>query len=231
MEGLDGDYILEDFFSDEKFRLTFRLFSISRDIHNLQTIYKDQMDVVVEFDGLERPRKDYREIIIQLAQESADLEEQLVQNDTRIFKFFKALELKTNRPPRLESLYEKFLDYDDLGARCNIFFTFADDFKNYYFRKSQSNAKFQEMSKLEGIIKTDMQAVLNDLANFGYEPTDAVQTIQQYLSADRTPFEDRTYQNNSFGLLSRVKNHYPEVYLVWVNFVKAELFQYQADLV
>ncbi|MGJ3233493.1 M48 family metalloprotease [Marivirga sp.] len=229
------DIILENLFSDNNVDLAYTAIGLQNDIETLKQISLKVIDIkTFDYDGKKYKRKDCKGLIQKLELELKELNEEIKQNDIRIFQFFSKKEKLNSNTPVLESFYKEFFDYDkEFDSRYETYIKLTNElqFVNFTTPFEQIRANFRRIKPIEEELKNGIKEMLAD-SKYQSEITKEVkENFDLYLSENWMYFGNEQYYDNNLEILFTALNNYAFLLSRGYFLMKKKLLNYQVELI
>src|SRR5690606_29747396 len=196
---------LENLFSDEMINLVYTTISIQNDLDSIKQIANKTWNIkTFDYDGIKYKRKNSQELIKKLESELESFNQQILQNDIRIFQFFSNCESQIKYPSLLAGYYKIFFKYDKIYDRkYDIYIQLLNQlqFINVVTPYEQITANFKRIESYEEDLKRNIKEFL-DSSDYESEISKEMrENFEQYLSRYLAYFDENQYNDHNLHIL------------------------------
>ncbi len=163
-----------------------------------------------DYDGQRYTAKEAQQLVDLLAEEIKLLNEQLLQQDMRIYRFFHQMALKQGSEGKLRSEYE---GYHAAVAKLETHFNSVAAVQNataFIHTETPYEEIFEnigELKKLENELRKSLKELLADQEMDQFVKTDAREVFRKYLSQNWKYFLGKAYDESALEVLSSTLQH------------------------
>lgn len=232
---IEEDIQLAELFSGEKVNLVYTLVALQDDIEGLKRIAAKRISLkTFDYDGKKHSQEESTELLSKLGEELKRMEEQLMNNDIRIYHFFLECERAQNKPPQLDDLYREYFQFDkEYDAWYKAYSELS---KNLQFLNHKTSHiailnNFRKLESSEMIFKDSVKKMLAS-SKFQEEITGKIREyLEIYVSQDWEYYTIDRYESDNLNVLFTAMHYY--TYLLSRAFFlqKKKLLDYQAALI
>ncbi|MEH0153840.1 M48 family metalloprotease [Limibacter armeniacum] len=225
----------ETLFSNQQIELVYTAFSLQNDIETLKQLAGSGHAIkTFDYDGKKYASRESAGLASKLAEELKELNEQIKQNDIRIFQFFLKREQELGESLQLKAMYQTFFDYDtQIDAKSGLYTEMLEalQFINYNLPFEQIRENFANLAPKEAILKHEIKELMES-ERYQQEITPEMQeNFEQYLSKKWEYFGHENYFERPLEMLFKVLNNYGYLLSRGYFLMKKELLNYQEELV
>lgn len=225
----------KDLFADDKLDLVYTAIALQNDIETLKQITTGLIEVkTLDYDGERYSRKQSKVLLNKLTVSLEQKNDQIRQNDIKVFQFFEKCEQAKNLKPRLGELYKSFFDFDkEFDAKYEIYTSLSNglQFINVTNAVEQIKMNFFDLEPLELKLKEEIKALMINPVYKSEIKQDIVADFELYLSKKWRYFGRDMYFDENLNMLFRVMNNYVFVLSKGYFVLKREILNYQEELI
>ena len=235
VSSIEDNITIKELFSNEKVDCVYTAIALQNDIETLKLIAQKIIPIKkFDYNGRKYKWKECQELISKLHLELENLNEQIKQNDIKIFEFFSKYEQKQSSSSQLENLYQDFFETDKLfNVKYEIYTNLSNElqFINVTTPFEQIKINFTtKVEPLENKLKDNLKELLADSKYQSEITKDMKENFELYLSKQWTYFEVQTYHEDNLNILVTVMNNYAFLLSRGYFLLKKKLLNYQEDL-
>jgi Zn-dependent protease with chaperone function len=231
---IEGSFQIDELFSDEMVHLVYTAFALQNDIDTLARIANRTIQIkTFDYDGKKYRRKDIKTLQPKLKSELDEINEQIKENDIKIFKFFERLEQNRGKAGQLEKFYNEFFEYDkEFDAKYGIYTKLSDSlqFLNFTTPVEQITSNFKQLEPLEKKLKSEIAGLLADHKYQAVITKDILNSFELYLSKKWKYFSNEIYFEKNLEILITALNNYALIISKGYFLLKKQLLNYQEGL-
>jgi Zn-dependent protease with chaperone function len=225
---------LEELFSDNTVDLVYTAIALQSDIESLNHIGNKANSIkTFDYDGKKYNQEESKTLISKLELELKQINEDIKQNDIKIFNFFSQCERKHNTNQKLQKLYEEFFEFDkEFDSKFENQTKLSNElqFVNYTTPFEQIRENFLKIQPYEKILKYDIQEML-DNNNYQSEITKEVrENFELYLSKQWEYFGNEKYYDKNLEIIFTAMNNYVLTLSRGYFLLKKKLLDYQEEI-
>lgn len=228
--GMNGS----DLFSDEKVELVYTAISLQNDRETLKNIADHSLPLkTFDYDGLRYQRKEAALLLEKLNAEQELLDQQIKANDQYIYEYFRNAEAEQNKPQQLESLYNKFLDFDStFNTRYGLY---IELFNNLQFVHTttpyeQIRSNLSAIRPTEEKLKAEIHQLLADDRFQTIITREIRENLERYTSQTWEYFGLTTYFDDNLDMLHQALHNYASLMSRGYFLLKKNILDYQEEL-
>ena len=223
-----------ELFSNHNVDLVYTAIALQNDMETLKQI-KDKVIPIktFDYDGEKYKRQDSEKLWSKLDLELKQLNEQIKQNDIRIFDFFSQCELDTNSTPILKGLYTDFFDYDkEFDSKHEIYVKLSNElqFISFITPFEQIRANFLKIEPIEAELKNGIKELLEDCKYQSEITKEIKDNFELYLSKKWQYFGNEKYFDNNLEIMFTSMNNYVFLLSRGHFLLKKKILDYQEEL-
>ncbi len=229
-----ADWELSNLFSDNMINLVYEAIALKSDIDIINQIANKTLKLKsFDYNGIKYSRKRSKELLPQLQSELSAINESILQNDMRIYRYFISLEEKQASSQDLKNLLHNFFEFDQqYDSKIMVYNELQNalQFINYTNPYEKIEANFRQIKLLEKPFRDNIRELL-EKENFSSSITDEIRSsFELYLSEHWIYFSDEGYREKSLEMLFIALNNY--LYLLSQGYFlhKKMLLDYQEQL-
>lgn len=236
LDNYEGNsYVFEDFFTSEQVNDVYNYVALVNDLEAINQIKNEDTGIkTFDYNGKKVFANDSVALIQSLRNEKDKYEEQLKNNDRKIYQFFLHQETLQNKTPKLKQLYLKLLGYDqefDERNQALMNFTNKLEFIAEVTPVEKINANFSSMHKEEKAFKEAINNVLND-EQFQTEITEEIrENLEKYTSKNWKYFRNESYIDSNLEMLTKATHQYAYLISRLYFIHKKNVLNYQLSLI
>jgi hypothetical protein len=235
VSSIEDNITIKELFSNEKVDNVYTATALQNDIETLKLIAQKIIPIKkFDYNGKKYKWKESQELISKLNLELENLNEQIKQNDIKIFEFFNKYEQKQNNSSQLENLYQDFLETDKLfNAKYEIYTNLSNELQFINVTTPFEDIKINFISKVEPLenkLKHNIKALLADNKYQSEITKDMKENFELYLSKQWTYFGVQIYHEDNLNMLFTAMNNYAFLLSRGYFLLKKKLLNYQEDL-
>lgn len=223
-----------ELFSDHMVDLVYTAIAQQNDIETIKQIAEKAIPInTFDYDGKKYKRNDSKELIHSLDNELKLTNDQIKQNDIRIFNFFRQSERKTKDTPILENLYRQFFDFDKVfDAKYEPYVTLSNElqFVELTTPFDQIRSNFVSIKPVEEKLKNGIKELLSDNLYQTEITKDIKDNFELYLSKEWQYFGNEKYFDNNLEIIFTAMNNYAFVLSRGYFLLKKQLLDYQEEI-
>ncbi len=225
---------IDEIFSDEMVDLVYTAIALQNDVETIKQISEKAIPIkTFDYDGKKYKQKDSKELKRNLDNGLNRVNDQIKQNDIRIFNFFSQCEQKTNGTPTLENLYREFFDFDkEYDSKFEPYSKLSNElqFVEMTTPFDQIRANFIRIEPIELELKNGIKELLSD-SKYQTEITKEIKdNFELYLSKQWKYFGNEKYFDNNLEIIFTAMNNYAFLLSRGYFLLKKELLDYQDEL-
>ncbi|UII24898.1 M48 family metallopeptidase [Fulvivirga maritima] len=233
-ESSDKEAAIDELFSSEMVDTVYTAIALRNDIETLRQIAEKAVPIkTFDYDGKKYKKKDCKELIDKLGKELSLTDDQITQNDIRIYHFFRQCEVKSDAIPILEYDYKKFFNYDkEFDSKFEPYtkLTNALQFVNQTTPFDGIQANFRRIEPIEAELKNGIKELLAD-SIYETELTKEIKdNFELYNSKKWQYFGNEKYFDDNLNVLFTALNNYAFLLSKGYFLLKKELLDYQVKL-
>lgn len=223
-----------DLFSDEKVGLVYSYLATEQDTVMLENIAKGDFEVdTFDFEGIKYQKSDASALLVSFSKEKTLLEEQLLDNDQKIYNYFQTLASRQGVAQQLKEYYESFFAYDTTyEERFVLYQKLMGDlqFTSQSLPYAEIISNFKRITLEEKQLKEHIASMLqSDLYQEAIDGTMRT-NLEQYLSKDWLYFEEQTYHETALSMLFDAINNFQYLNHRGYFLIKKRLLDFQVRL-
>ncbi|HET6558004.1 MAG TPA: M48 family metalloprotease [Prolixibacteraceae bacterium] len=233
-KSIDSNLDFNELFADDKVDLVYTAIAMKNDMDALNNISNNSLPVkTFDYDGIRYKRKDAVKLNQKLNSELESLNEQIKENDQKIYEFFRKAEAEQNKPQELQGLYSEFLDYDkSFDTRYDLYIKLLNElqFLNTTTPFEQIRANFSKIMPMEEMLKTEINQLLSDY-KFQTEITKEIrENLELYTSKRWEYFGVTMYYDENLTILNQALRNFGYLLSRGYFLMKKQLLAYQEEL-
>ncbi len=226
---------ITDLFSHHNVDLVYTAIALQNDIETLKQIVDKVIPIkTFDYDGQKYKQKDSKVLLHKLDSELGQINEQIKQNDIRIFQFFLQSEQNKNSPTNLENLYTEFFAFDkEFDDRYETYTMLSNalHFVNITTPYEQIRANFKKIEPIETKLKNEIRQLLSDSRYQSEITKEMKDNFDLYLSKAWKYFENEEYFDSNLEILFKALNDYSFLLSRGYFLLKKKLLNHQIDLI
>lgn len=230
-EGISFD----DLFSEQKVEMVYYALALQNDIKLLEQIADKSLPIkTFDYDGRRYKRKESKKLLQELKNEWEQLNEDIKQNDIKIFQFFKKQEQDKLHTSHIEDEYRAFFKFDAIyDSEYGIY---ADLLQKLQFMEMETSydeikANFKAIEPLEEKMKDAIKNFLSE-DDFSEEIDGEVKEILElYISQKWKYFGEQSYFQENLNILFSAIHHCAYLLSRKYFLLKKRLLDYQEKLI
>lgn len=223
----------DDLFSNEKIDLVYTGVALENDMEVLKQIANKQLLLkTFDYDGKKYKRKESNTLINQLDAELKIVNEQVKENDLRIFKFFRALEKEQGEDLLVQKYTNLFAFDKTMESKGELYSQLMQslDFVQHTTPYDQIARNFDHIATLEKKLKSAIEDMMGQ-AQFQQEITGEMkENLDLYLSKEWSYFGNEQYFDQNLALLYDALNSFAFLLSRGYFLLKKEILDYQKEL-
>jgi hypothetical protein len=186
-----------------------------------------------DYDGRRYRSKEAEQLVVQLTAEIELLQQQVLQQDMRVYRFFHQAAIKRGLDVELKTQYE---GYHSAIAELESQFNTATAVQNAgAFIETVTPVeeifeKIGELKKLENALRKTIKDILSDQSFSKFLNSDAKEAFQKYLSQNWKYFLGEAYDDSALQVLSNTLSHVYPLLMRASEARKVQLLQYFTSL-
>lgn len=227
--------ITQNLFADEQLEIVYSTIALESDLTFIKQIAEGMTAIQsFDYDGVRYSNEEAATLVPVLEQELALLNEQLLQNDRRIYRECSALEKATAEEHKLEQLYQPFFRFKpQVDVHFNSLNQLAQalEFVLVETPYSEIPDNFIKVKALEVVFKEQLWGVLEEAI---YQPflTDEVRkNWEEYVANEWIYYANYHYNSDLLNKLMEIIDEFNTLLLHVHYTLKRDLLTYQADLI
>ena len=225
---------IDEIFSDDMVDLVYTAIALQNDVETIKQIAEKAIPIkTFDYDGKKYKQKDSKELIRNLDKELKLINDQIKQNDIRIFNFFSQCEQKNSGSPTLENLYRELFDFDkEFDSKYEPYTKLSNQlqFVNVTTPFDQIRANFIRIKPIEVELKNGIKELLED-SKYQTEITKEIKdNFELYLSKEWQYFDNEKYFDGNLEIIFTAMNNYAFLLSRGYFLLKKELLDYQDEL-
>lgn len=224
----------EALFSDDKVDLVYTALALENDIELMKQIAANTIPVkTFDYDGKKHKRKEIKHLLSKLNVELEEANEEIKQNDIRIFQLSQVSEQSLDKTPQVGSLYEEFFQLDkEFDSKYGLYTSLSDElqFINFVTPYDQIKANFVQLESIEVKLKNGIRELLSDSKYEAEVTKDMQDNFDSYLSEDWKYFSNEAYFDDNLEILFTAMNNYAFLLSKGYFLLKKKLLNYQETL-
>ena len=225
---------IDEIFSDDMVDLVYTAIALQDDIETIKQIAEKAIPIkTFDYDGQKYKQKDSKELIENLDKELKLINDQIKQNDIRIFNFFKRIEQKAIDTPELENLYRDFFDFDkEFGTKYEPYIKLSNElqFVELTTPFDQIRSNFARIKPIEVKLKNGIKELLSDNRYQTVITKEIKDNFELYLSKQWPYFGNDKYFDNNLKIIFTAMNNYAFVLSRGYFLLKKRLLDYQKEI-
>ncbi|WP_167342044.1 M48 family metalloprotease [Nonlabens sp. SY33080] len=225
---------IDEIFSDDMVDLVYTAIALQDDIETIKQIAEKAIPIkTFDYDGQKYKQKDSKELIENLDKELKMINDQIKQNDIRIFNFFKRIEQKAIDTPELENLYRDFFDFDkEFGTKYEPYIKLSNElqFVELTTPFDQIRSNFARIKPIEVKLKNGIKELLSDNRYQTVITKEIKDNFELYLSKQWQYFGNDKYFDNNLKIIFTAMNNYAFVLSRGYFLLKKRLLDYQKEI-
>ena len=226
---------IDELFSDDIVDLVYTSIALQNDAETIKQIAQKAIPIKsFDYDGQKYKQREGGELIRKLDKNLKVVNDQIEQNDIRIFSFFRQVEQKTNGTSQLEALYRRFFDYDkEYNTKFELYTKLSNElqFIELTTPYDQIRANFTRIEAIETNLKKEIKDLLSD-SKYQPELTKEINdNFELYLSKQWRYFGNEKYFDDNLDILFTAMNNYAFLLSRGYFLLKKELLDYQDELI
>ncbi len=227
---------IEDLFSNQKVDLVYQTTALESDIETISLIKDKKIPIKsFDYDGKKYKRKHSSQLISNLTKELEVFNEQIKQNDVRIYTYFAKKEKLGPEYIRgkLQRLYEDFFNFNKVyEEKVEIYNSLSNELHFIHLKTDYDTIRsnFKKIKTLEFKFKKELQSLLE---NEKYKDEITVQireNIDKYLAEELQYFGKTMYFDNNLTILFTALYDYLHLLGRGYFITKKELLLYQENV-
>jgi len=226
---------IDELFSDEKVDLVYTSVALQNDIQTLTNISNKTILIkTFDYNGVRFKSKISGKLIDELKPQLERLNELIKFNDFEIYKYFKRVEQKQNKPNELEQLYIKFFEFDKIfDSKYEIYTKLLNDLQFTSVTKpfEQIRANFDKIKPTEELLKIEINQLLTDTLFQTEISLEIKEKLEQYTSTTLEYFGGVSYFDENLNILYSAINNYGYLLSRKYFLMKKKLLTYQEELI
>ncbi|MEY3442429.1 MAG: hypothetical protein RLZZ519_710, partial [Bacteroidota bacterium] len=186
-----------------------------------------------DYDGSRYRPKEAQQLVLQLTAEIEILQQQVLEQDMRVYRFFHQAALKRGCEAELRTQYE---GYHSAVAELESQFNTATAVQNAaaFFETvtpvEEIFEKIGELKKLENALRKTVKDILSDPMFAKFLNADSKEVFQKYLSQNWKYFLGKAYDDSALQVLSNTLSHVYPIIIRVGEARKVQLLQYFTSL-
>jgi len=233
-KSIDNNLSLEDLFSNKKNNLNYTAIALHNDIETLKQIADKTFKIKsFDYDGKKYKQKESQELLSKINSELKEINEQIKQNDIKIFVFFSKSEQLKNSSFQLETLYKDFFEFDkEFDDKYEIYTNLTHElqFVNQVTKTEQISLNFLNIESLELKLKGNIKEFLEGDKYQSEITKEIKENFEHYLSRKWRYFGNEKYYDKSLEVLFTAIENYSHLLSRGYFLMKKELLNYQEKL-
>ena len=226
---------IDDLFSDDIVDLVYTSIALQNDAETIKQIAQKAIPIKsFDYDGQKYKQREGGELIRKLDKNLKVVNDQIEQNDIRIFSYFRQVEQKTNGTSQLEALYRRFFDYDkEYNTKFELYTKLSNElqFIELTTPYDQIRANFTRIEPIEAALKNGIIELSSD-SKYQPELTKEINdNFELYLSKQWRYFGNEKYFDDNLDILFTAMNNYAFLLSRGYFLLKKELLDYQDELI
>ncbi|XLS28594.1 M48 family metalloprotease [Flavobacteriaceae bacterium M23B6Z8] len=226
---------LKALFSDEMTDLKFTELSLRADIETIKQISERVYDVkTFDYDGKKYKRKESFSLLKELRASLAGLEDELRENDKKIFVFFNSKAKGKGKSEELIKLYDEFFGFDrEWEDKLKVFNELSSSL-SFTATVTPFDEIVRNFGRIESLEKQLKQQIHDLLEHESYQhiiSKSSKEIFEKYISKKWVYFSRDTYDENNLNVLFTTLNEYPIVMSLLYFNVKKKLLDFQVSLI
>ena len=226
---------IDELFSDDIVDLVYTSIALQNDAETIKQIAQKAIPVKsFDYDGQKYKQREGGELIRKLDKNLKVVNDQIEQNDIRIFSYFRQVEQKTNGTSQLEALYRRFFDYDkEYNTKFELYTKLSNElqFIELTTPYDQIRANFTRIEPIEAALKNGIIELSSD-SKYQPELTKEINdNFELYLSKQWRYFGNEKYFDDNLDILFTAMNNYAFLLSRGYFLLKKELLDYQDELI
>lgn len=225
----------EELFSDQKVDLVYTFLSLQSDVRALKSISTNEFPVkIFHYDGIRYRQKDAGDLAEKLKGAMMHLSERILENDIRLFHFFKQKEAEQSLPENLVQYYRSFFAFDkEFDTKNNLYVRMYNGLQFISATTPYEVIKhnLQKIKQDEDILKQEIKEMLNERI-LQPEITPAIrENFEKYITEEWIYFDGQVYLDDNLSILFGAINNYSHLLSRKYFLIKKELLDYQESLI
>jgi hypothetical protein len=226
---------IDDLFSDEKVDLVYTSVALQNDIQILTNISNKSIHVkTFDYNGVRYKSNNSGKLIEELKPELERLNERIKINDLEIYKYFRSVEQRQNKPNELEQLYNEFFEFDKIfDSKYEIYTKLLNDlqFTSVTTPFEQIRTNFKRIKPTEELLNIEINKLLTDTIVRSEITHEIKEILEKYTSTSLEYFGGVSYFDENLNILYTSINNYGYLLSRKYFLMKRKLLIYQEELI
>ncbi len=232
---INDEITIAELFSDDKVDLVYTSVALQNDIQILRNISnKTILAKTFDYNGVRYKCKNSGKLIEELKPQLERLNELIKLNDFEIYKYFKRVEQRQNKPNELEKLYIEFFEFDKIfDYKYEIYTKLLNDlqFTTVTTTFEQIRANFSKIKSTEELLKKEINQLLSDDIIQTEITMEIKEKLEMYISTKLEYFGEVSYFDENLNILYTAINNYGYLLSRKYFLMKRKLLKYQEELI
>ncbi len=224
----------DELFSDKQVDLVYLAIALQNDIEVLKQMADKTFSVkTFDYDGRKYKRKESKALLAKLNVEIDQVNEQIKQNDVRIFKYFANCETETHNEQRLKALYKEFFEFDrNFEIKYEVYTNLVNklQFVSNTTPIEIIKANFVSVEFWEEKLKNEIRLLQSDDVISSEITLEIKENFELYLTKKWKYFGSSIYFNDNLQMLYNAMNNYAYLLSRKYFLIKKKLLNYQENL-
>lgn len=225
---------IDSFYKEENKERVIELMHLKNDILTIEGIQNKSIPVKsFDYNGIKYKRKQSKELLKKLNDESEKLSDQIKKYDIKIYAYFNSIAQKLNDNNKLVNLYKDFFSFDkEYESKASLYNELinATQFFHHQIPSDQIIKYVEELKTLERRLKKEIKVLVSDNTIASNFTNEVKVNFDSFLSHDWSYFRNENYQDKNIQLLFEAINNYLMVLNKTYFERKKTLLNYQIQL-